>query len=133
MDELKREDRVVVLAISSKPLEIDEAAKRAGRIDLDIEIPVPSELDRHEILTHLFQLNQVTIRSDTSSNTLDFSDIDTKVIISEEAVRTLARNGHGMVGSDLLQVVKECFYLTVMKKQHILKTFISLIPSNLFL
>ena len=50
MDGLKNRDQVVVFAATSRPNTIDAALRRFGRFDHEIEIGVPDEIGRMEIL-----------------------------------------------------------------------------------
>lgn len=126
--------------------------RRPGRLDKEIELGVPSALDRESILATILRSRGVVVDgctedgaqaqaqveslsrptvphttpgivnaddgklnrapeteteivSMTSSTSLTCSDI-----ISMDAVRKVARQAHGMVGSDLLLVVKEAFF-----------------------
>lgn len=50
MDGLKKSGHVVVLAATNRPNTIDPALRRFGRFDKEIDIGVPDEIGRLEIL-----------------------------------------------------------------------------------
>jgi hypothetical protein len=50
MDNLKPNSRVVLMAATNRPNAIDPGLRRFGRFDLEINIPVPDEAGRLEIL-----------------------------------------------------------------------------------
>jgi SpoVK/Ycf46/Vps4 family AAA+-type ATPase len=113
--------QVLLLACTTKPLDIDEAAKRAGRIDVEFELVNPSEDDRKEILTFLLSQN----KDNNSKNRFHIlEDEDSLEILRQEespedpgsvyyifrkTIQETAKLAHGMVGADLLQLIKESF------------------------
>jgi len=50
MDGIKKNKRVIVIAATNRPDALDEALRRPGRFDRELEIGVPKEEDRLEIL-----------------------------------------------------------------------------------
>lgn len=101
---------VFVIGTTSRIGDIDPAVRRAGRIDKEIEIGVPSSVDREAILLQLLTRSGARIlTSATPSSAMESSNYD----LSETSVREVAKLAHGMVGADLLSVVKEAFYLTL--------------------
>ncbi len=50
MDGLKKNKRIIVIAATNRPDALDEALRRPGRFDRELEIGVPKEEDRLEIL-----------------------------------------------------------------------------------
>lgn len=107
---------VFVIGTTSRIGDIDAAVRRAGRIDQEIEIGVPSSSDREVILMQLLRRSGVCIAPSTSSNdahTMSSSSSPNSYDLTESTVREVAKLAHGMVGSDLLSVVKEAFYLTL--------------------
>ena len=78
---------VLVLGITSKPDLIDPALRRPGRFDREIEIGVPSALDRRKILRKM--LNKV------------------KHNLKETDINDTADAAHGYVGADLVALCKE--------------------------
>lgn len=109
--------RVFLIGTSAKPNDIDPAIRRAGRIDKEVEIGVPSAAERQAILTTLLSEAGVTL-SESSTNTSDppTSAAVSRFSVSAALVKDIASLAHGMVGADLLLVVKEAFYLAT--KRH---------------
>jgi len=50
MDGAKGRGQVVVIAATNRPNSIDPALRRAGRFDREIDIGIPDEIGRMEIL-----------------------------------------------------------------------------------
>jgi len=80
MDGAKGRGQVVVIGATNRPNAIDPALRRAGRFDREIDIGVPDEVGRMEIL-----------RIHTKNMKLS-EDVD---------LENVAKNTHGFVGSDL--------------------------------
>jgi len=86
MDSLKPSSNVMVVGATNRPNVIESALRRPGRFDRELEIVVPDEEGRHEIL---------------KIKTKDMAlcpDVD---------LFQLARDTHGYVGADLQQVTLE--------------------------
>ncbi|KAL2480793.1 Calmodulin-interacting protein [Abeliophyllum distichum] len=81
MDGINRTDGIFIIAATNKPDSIDPALRRPGRLDKEIEIGVPSPIQRYEILLALL--------SDVRHSLLDVE------------IRHLAETTHGFVGADL--------------------------------
>jgi transitional endoplasmic reticulum ATPase len=92
MDGLESRGKVVVIAATNRPDAIDPALRRPGRFDREIEIGIPDEKSRMEIL-------QIHTRG---------MPMETDVKLDE-----LARVTHGFVGADLQALVKEAALLAV--------------------
>jgi len=86
MDGLEERGQVVVIGATNRVDAIDAALRRPGRFDREIEIGVPSELDRIEILK--IHSRGMPLAEDVS---LD----------------TLAQQTHGFVGADLAALSRE--------------------------
>ncbi|KAI6827142.1 AAA-domain-containing protein [Hortaea werneckii] len=88
MDELDRDPTkpVIVLATTNRPDSIDPALRRGGRFDTEINIPVPNEQVREQIL-------KAQTRESPMSDNVDF--------------RKLAKMTAGFVGSDLHDLVSK--------------------------
>jgi SpoVK/Ycf46/Vps4 family AAA+-type ATPase len=126
--------QVLLLACTTKPLDIDEAAKRAGRIDVEFELVNPAEDDRKEILT--FLLSQNKNNTNTNDNRLHIlEDEDSLDILRQKeenpedpgsvyyyifrkTIHETAKLAHGMVGADLLQLIKESFYYCCLRNNN---------------
>jgi AAA family ATPase len=83
---------VFFIASSSRPQNIDRALRRPGRLDVELELPVPSGRERFEILSIILKNMQVSC-------------------ISNAGVSEVAEVAHGMVASDLELLVKEAFLI----------------------
>lgn len=86
LDGLKARGQVIVIAATNEPDILDEALRRGGRFDREIEIGVPDREGRKEIL-------QINTRSMPLANDVDIGN--------------LADITHGFVGADLTALCKE--------------------------
>jgi transitional endoplasmic reticulum ATPase len=92
MDGIKSRSNVVVIAATNRPNTIDPALRRFGRFDREIDIGVPDEAGRLEILgihTKKMKLSD---------------DVDLEVI---------AKETHGFVGSDIASLCTEAAMLCI--------------------
>jgi AAA family ATPase len=90
-------DGVFVIATSSKPHLIDRALRRPGRLDKEIELPVPNASERYHILCCILASMAIVI--------------DDKYI-TDAGLTAAAACAHGMVASDLVLVAKEAYLLS---------------------
>ena len=79
--------KFMVLAATNRPDSLDEALRRPGRFDKEIEIGIPTPAQRLEILQALFD--------------------KTPTRISEEQMKEIADKTHGYVGADLKSLFME--------------------------
>jgi transitional endoplasmic reticulum ATPase len=86
MDGLKTRGKVVVIAATNRPNAIDPALRRPGRFDREIEIGIPDEEGRYDIL-------QIHSRGMPLEQDID--------------LESYAKVTHGFVGADLEMVAKE--------------------------
>src|SRR5918993_1195769 len=86
MDGLKARGKVVVIAATNRPNAIDPALRRPGRFDREIEIGIPNEDGRYDIL-------QIHTRGMPLEQDID--------------LKSYAKVTHGFVGADLEMVAKE--------------------------
>ena len=86
MDGLKSRGKVVVIGATNRPNSIDEALRRPGRFDREIEINIPDRNGRFDIL-------QIHTRGMPLSNDVDLNK--------------LADMTHGYAGADLSALTKE--------------------------
>ena len=86
MDGMKSRGKVVVIAATNRPDSLDPALRRPGRFDREIEIGIPDQMGRKEIL-----------------------NIHTRGMPVEEKVNLdqIAKVTHGFVGADLESLAKE--------------------------
>ncbi len=86
MDGLHSRGRVIVIGATNRPNSLDEALRRPGRFDREIEIKVPNEKGRREV----FQIHTRNM------------PLDKKISLNE-----FARITHGFVGADISAVCRE--------------------------
>ncbi len=94
MDGLQERENVIVIAATNRPDAVDEALRRGGRFDREIEIGVPNQKGRKEIL-------QIHTRNMPLTEDVDLGEI--------------AENTHGYVGADLEALCKEAA-MSVLRK-----------------
>ena len=92
MDGLESRGKVVVIAATNRPDALDPALRRPGRFDREIEIGIPDEKSRLEIL-------QIHTRGMPMESDVNLDEI--------------ARVTHGFVGADLQALAKEAAILAV--------------------
>jgi len=86
MDGLEARGQVIVIAATNRVDAVDPALRRPGRFDREIEIAVPDEVGRREIL-------QIHTRGMPLSDDVDLT--------------TMAEDTHGFVGADIESLTKE--------------------------
>eukprot|EP00592_Proboscia_alata_P002300 CAMPEP_0194370118 /NCGR_PEP_ID=MMETSP0174-20130528/18435_1 /TAXON_ID=216777 /ORGANISM="Proboscia alata, Strain PI-D3" /LENGTH=930 /DNA_ID=CAMNT_0039147413 /DNA_START=130 /DNA_END=2922 /DNA_ORIENTATION=- len=86
MDSLKPSSNVMVIAATNRPNVIESALRRPGRFDRELEVIIPDEDGRHEIL-------KIKTKDMEMSKGVDLFQI--------------ARDSHGYVGADLQQLCLE--------------------------
>lgn len=99
MDGLKGRGQVVIIGATNRPNSIDPALRRFGRFDREIDIGVPDELGRMEVL-----------RIHTKNMKLD-QGVDLAVI---------AKDTHGYVGADLAQLCSEAALQCIREKMSVI-------------
>uniref|UniRef100_A0A7S2ZIM7 Vesicle-fusing ATPase n=1 Tax=Rhodosorus marinus TaxID=101924 RepID=A0A7S2ZIM7_9RHOD len=99
MDGLKSRGHVVVIAATNRPNSIDPALRRFGRFDREIDIGVPDDNGRLEIL-----------RIHTKNMKLD-PDVD---------LEKVSRETHGFVGADLAQLCTESALQCIREKMDLI-------------
>ena len=94
MDGLEDRGRVVVIGATNRVDTIDEALRRGGRFDREIEIGVPDETGRREILdvhTRDMPLAESIALDDVASQTHGFVGADLASLTTEAAMNALRR------------------------------------------
>lgn len=91
MDGLKKRGKVIVIGATNRPNSIDQALRRPGRFDREIEIGVPDRKAREEIL-------QIHTRE---------MPIDEKDNENGKLIKELAAVTHGYTGADIQLLAKE--------------------------
>ena len=99
MDGMKARSQVIVLAATNRPNTIDAALRRFGRFDRELDIGVPDEIGRLEIL-----------RIHTKNMKLD-ENVDLEAV---------AKDTHGYVGADLAQLCTEAAMQTIREKMDVI-------------
>ncbi|EGR30399.1 transitional endoplasmic reticulum ATPase, putative [Ichthyophthirius multifiliis] len=99
MDGLKGRGHVIVIAATNRPNSLDPALRRFGRFDREIDIGVPDETGRMEIL-----------RIHTKNMKLD-EDVDLSLI---------AKDTHGFVGSDMAALCTEAALQCIREKMDLI-------------
>jgi len=99
MDGLKKRAHVVVMAATNRPNSIDPALRRFGRFDREVDIGVPDEIGRLEIL-----------RIHTKNMKLG-EDVD---------LEEVSKQTHGHVGADLAQLSTEAAMQTIREKMDVI-------------
>lgn len=87
MDGMYASNRVVVIGATNRPNDIDAALRRPGRFDKEIEISIPTSVDRTEIIEKLVS--------------------DVPNVLSLEDLEQVGSLTHGYVGADLSLLVRE--------------------------
>ena len=109
MDGLKGRGQVIVIGATNRPNSIDEALRRFGRFDREIDIGVPDEIGRMEIL-----------RIHTKNMKLD-EDVD---------LTAISKNTHGFVGADLAQLCTEAALQCIREKMDLIDLDDDKIPAE---
>ncbi|RMG34795.1 MAG: AAA family ATPase [Methanobacteriota archaeon] len=92
MDGLDERGQIVVIGATNRPNSIDEALRRGGRFDRELEIGVPDRSGREEIL-------EILTRGMPLSKNVK--------------LREIAENLHGYVGADIAILVKEAALISL--------------------
>jgi transitional endoplasmic reticulum ATPase len=95
MDGIRPNSNVVVIAATNRPNVLDPALRRFGRFDHEINIGVPDEKGRAEIL----EVKTKTMKLNPSCD-----------------LKTIARSTHGYVGADLSQLCFEAALQSIREK-----------------
>ena len=115
MDGMKSRGKVVVIAATNRPDSIDPALRRPGRFDREIEIGIPDDDGRHEILsihTRGMPLDERVNLKQISKVTHGFVGADLEVLSKEAAMRSLRKIlpeidlDEEKISSEILQKIK---------------------------
>lgn len=99
MDGMKGRGQVIIIAATNRPNSIDPALRRFGRFDKEIDIGVPDEVGRIEIL-----------RIHTKNMKID----------DEVDLTAIAKDTHGFVGADLAQLCSEAALQCIREKMDLI-------------
>jgi len=115
MDGMKSRGKVVVIAATNRPDSIDPALRRPGRFDREIEIGIPDDEGRYEILnihTRGMPLDDKVDLQQISKVTHGFVGADLEMLAKESAMRSLRRIlpeidlEEDKISSEILQKIK---------------------------
>lgn len=99
MDGLKSRSHVVVIAATNRPNSIDSALRRFGRFDRELDIGVPDENGRLEIL-------RIHTKNMKLSDSVDLEQV--------------SRETHGFVGADVAQLCMEAALQCIREKMDVI-------------
>ena len=115
MDGMKSRGKVVVIAATNRPDSIDPALRRPGRFDREIEIGIPDDEGRFDILsihTRGMPINEKVNLKQISKTTHGFVGADLEVLSKEAAMRSLRRIipeidlDEDIISSEILQKIQ---------------------------
>jgi len=95
MDGIKITKKLIIIGATNRPDTIDAAMRRPGRFDREIEIGIPSQIQRKDILMKLL--------SKIPNN------------LNEKQIEDITSQAHGFVGADLKAVCREAATSIVQK------------------
>ena len=99
MDGIKETSNVVVIAATNRPNVIDPALRRFGRFDRELDIGVPDDDGRLEIL-------RIKTRNMRVAKDCDLEQV--------------AKDTHGYVGADISQLCMEAAFQAIREKMHLI-------------
>ncbi|HJJ56028.1 MAG TPA: CDC48 family AAA ATPase [Methanocorpusculum sp.] len=113
LDGLNDRGNVVVIGATNRPESIDPALRRPGRFDREIEIGVPTESDRFEILQ--IHTRYLPFEGISNLKALRINGTPKKIELAEKKynlnreklIAKLAKISKGFVGADLAALVRE--------------------------
>ena len=114
MDGIKDRGRVVVIAATNRVNALDPALRRPGRFDREIEVPLPNEDGRYEILqihTRYMPLDADVDLRKIAESTHGYSGADLRLLCSEAAMSCIRRyrarfNPDGTVPEEVVSEMK---------------------------
>ncbi len=116
MDGLNTRGKVIVIAATNRPNSIDEALRRPGRFDRELEVGVPDKQGRLQIIkihTRGMPLDKDVNLEELASRTHGFVGADINALAKEAAMSVLRKNIHNFnldkdeeVSKDILEDLK---------------------------
>ncbi|HSB46375.1 MAG TPA: CDC48 family AAA ATPase [Candidatus Bilamarchaeum sp.] len=94
MDGLKARGDVIVIGATNRPDSIDQALRRPGRFDREIEIGVPDKIGRKEILsihTRVMPIDKSVELNEIAAVTHGYTGADLSLLTKEAAIKALRR------------------------------------------
>lgn len=127
MDGLKARSHVIVMGATNRPNSIDPALRRFGRFDREIDIGVPDEVGRLEVLR--IHTKNMKLAEDVSHH---HYSLDAKysllvaffliviTLLSQVDLEHIAKDTHGYVGADLAALCTEAALQCIREKMDII-------------
>ena len=108
---LSAQQGVFIMAASRNPGDIDTAMRRPGRLELEVELSVPSPTARVSILKCILHKMGFIFTTTGAKQPQQHSDENDQYHnnLTLENITVAAKNAHGFVAADLLQGVKEAY------------------------
>ncbi|KAJ3689157.1 hypothetical protein LUZ61_018321 [Rhynchospora tenuis] len=97
---------VLVIAATNRPDAIDKALRRPGRFDCEIELGVPDEASRFEILSKLNKRRRLEEKVELSKiarSTAGFVGADLKDLVNESGILAMERTVEKMISIDNME------------------------------
>jgi transitional endoplasmic reticulum ATPase len=94
MDGLKARGDVIVIGATNRPDSIDQALRRPGRFDREIEIGVPDKIGRKEILsihTRVMPIDKGVDMNEVAAVTHGYTGADLSLLTKEAAIKAMRR------------------------------------------
>ena len=117
LDGIEERGQVIVIGATNRPDAIDPALRRPGRFDREIEIGVPSEVDRLEILR--IHTRNMPLEGAKRLHSVKNATKRTEEIYEEKCTRLLsglARITRGFTGADLSSLVREAALIALRRQ-----------------
>ncbi|MDU9375438.1 ATP-dependent zinc metalloprotease FtsH [Methanocorpusculaceae archaeon Sp1] len=136
MDGIADRGQVVVVGATNRPDAIDPALRRPGRFDREIEIGVPSEADRLEILQ--IHTRGMPFEGAAKIKELKQKGHEKKIEAAEEEYKKnrerllaqLAQLSRGFVGADLASLAREAAIRSLRRQMNVIDLDLERIPDE---
>ncbi|MBZ9570745.1 CDC48 family AAA ATPase [Methanobrevibacter sp. TMH8] len=132
MDGLKSRGQVVVIGATNRPDALDQALRRPGRFDREIEIGVPDSEERKEVMeihTRGMPLDEDVDLTDIADTTHGFVGADLESLCKEAAMRVVRRILPEIKGDE--EIPKETLKKIIVTKDDFKKALKEIQPSAL--
>lgn len=132
MDGLKSRGQVVVIGATNRPDALDQALRRPGRFDREIEIGVPDKDERKEVLqihTRGMPLDEKVDLDEIAEVTHGFVGADLEALAKESAMRVLRRILPDIKADE--EIPKEILQKMIVKKSDFKEALKEIQPSAL--
>lgn len=132
MDGLKSRGQVVVIGATNRPDSLDQALRRPGRFDREIEIGVPDSEERKEVMeihTRGMPLDEDVDLDEIADTTHGFVGADLESLCKEAAMRVVRRILPEIKGDE--EIPKETLKKIIVKKDDFKEALKEIQPSAL--